>query len=59
MNYPTVFIDKEVTQAYNVKAYPTFYVIDAEGRVALSMVGFDPLLKSKIDSTISALLPHP
>ena len=56
MNYPIVFIEKEIVKDYKVRAFPTFYIIDKNGRIAHSQVGFGEKSVSKIDSIIKILI---
>lgn len=53
MNFPIAFVDKEVCEAYNVKAYPTFYVIDPDGLVQFAKVGYSASIEQKLDSLLT------
>ncbi|NGX85412.1 TlpA disulfide reductase family protein [Aequorivita sp. KMM 9714] len=53
MNYPTILVDNEVTKAYNVRAYPTFYIIDDNGKIVYSKVGHSEKNEKEIDSLLS------
>ncbi len=54
MSYPTIFVDKEVTKAYNVRAYPTFYIIDNNGKIVYSKIGYSD--ENEIDSLLNSRL---
>jgi thioredoxin-related protein len=56
MNYPIVFIEKEIVKDYKVRAFPTFYIIDKKGKIAHSQVGFGESTVSEIDSIINVLI---
>lgn len=56
MNYPIVFIDKEVVKEYNVRAFPTFYIIDKEGKIIHSQMGFGESVVNEIDSIMKVLI---
>jgi peroxiredoxin len=56
MNYPTVFVDKDVVDAYNVKVYPTFYIIDDKGKIVYSKVGHNDKNEMEIDSLLNKWL---
>ena len=56
MNYPTVFVDKKVTTAFNVYGYPTFYLIDQEGEIIFSEMGYSEENAAKIDSLLELVL---
>jgi thiol-disulfide isomerase/thioredoxin len=52
MIYPTIFIDSNVIKEYNVRAYPTFYIIDAGGKIVFSKVGHSEQNEKEIDSLL-------
>ena len=56
MNYPIVFIEKKTLKDFKVKAFPTFYIIDKNGKIVHSQVGFDESIVPKIDSIINVLI---
>ncbi|MFH1050395.1 MAG: TlpA disulfide reductase family protein [bacterium] len=47
ISYPLLFVDKSVDSLYQVKAYPTLYLIDKKGKVIYYSVGWN---ESEIDS---------
>jgi len=53
MNYPTIFVDNKVTKAYNVRAYPTFYIIDDSGNIVYSKIGHSEKNEKEIDSLLN------
>ncbi|PRP67139.1 hypothetical protein BST86_08530 [Nonlabens agnitus] len=53
MNYPTIFVDNEVTKIYNVRAYPTFYIIDTNGEIVYSKIGHSEKNEKEIDSLLN------
>lgn len=56
MNYPTIFVDEEVIKAYNVRAYPTFYIINNKGKIVYSKVGHSKKNEMEIDSLLNKWL---
>ncbi len=52
MNYPTVFVDSNVTTVYNIRAFPTCYIIDPEGNILFSKVGFGDSVAKEVDSLL-------
>ena len=56
MNYPTVFVEKEVQRMYNVRGFPTFYILDQEGKVAYSKIGYSEESEHQIDSVLQLYL---
>ena len=53
MIYPTIFVDNKVTKAYNVRAYPTFYIIDDSGNIVYSKIGHSEKNEKEIDSLLN------
>lgn len=53
MNYPTIFVDNKVTKAYNVRGYPTFYIIDSNGKIVYSKIGHSEKNEKEIDSLLN------
>jgi thiol-disulfide isomerase/thioredoxin len=56
MNYPIVFVDDKVVKDYNVKVFPTLYIIDKKGKIIHSQMGFAESIMSEIDSIINKQL---
>lgn len=56
MNYPTIFVDEEVIKAYNVRAYPTFYIINNKGKIVYSKVGHSKKNEMEINSLLNKWL---
>lgn len=52
MNYPTVLVERSVANAYSVKGYPTFYVLNREHKIIFAEVGLQPQLEAKVDSVL-------
>lgn len=40
IKYPIVMVGNEIPGSYNVRVWPTFYIIDKDGKVAFSKLGF-------------------
>jgi alkyl hydroperoxide reductase subunit AhpC len=55
MNYPTVFINDKVTNDYNVRAFPTLYIINTKGKIMYSKVGHSEQNEREIDSLLQKL----
>mgnify|MGYP006278136307 FL=1 len=56
INYPIVFIDKNVQKDYNVRAFPTFYIIDENGEIAFSKRGYSEEGEITIDSLLNVMV---
>lgn len=55
INYDILLTDK-VPREYNIKAYPTIYIIDKNGKVAFSQIGFSENFYEKLDTNIKQLM---
>jgi thiol-disulfide isomerase/thioredoxin len=54
VDYPIILVDRAVDSIYNVKAFPSLYLLDAERRVVFSQSGFSEDLADRLDSIIAA-----
>lgn len=54
VDYPIILVDRAVDSIYNVKAYPSLYLLDAERRIVFSQSGFSEDLADRLDSIIAA-----
>jgi thiol-disulfide isomerase/thioredoxin len=55
MDYPILFPD-EIPAVYNIKAYPTLYILDAQGIVRFSKIGHSEDTFEELDKVISELI---
>lgn len=53
--YPILLIDS-IPKAYNVKAYPTLYILDKDGKVAYAAIGSSETLFEDLDAIIGPLV---
>jgi thiol-disulfide isomerase/thioredoxin len=56
MDYPILFVDRKDVEAFKVFAYPTLYVVNREGEVVFSQIGFGEATGARIDSVIQVHL---
>lgn len=56
INYPFLMVDESVTTAYKPIAFPTFYIIDKDGKVAFSTAGYSEDLYGDLAAEIDKLL---
>ncbi len=56
VNYDIVLADRNTSIPYNVRAYPTLYIIDKDGKIAYSKVGYHENEFKIIDSVIKTQL---
>lgn len=41
VSYPTILVDRQAVQPYNIQVYPTLYIINKNGEIAYSKLGLD------------------
>ncbi len=56
INYPVLLANKEVVEKYKVKAYPTIFLIDRNGKIIYTEVGYQESNKDTIEKIIKANL---
>jgi len=56
LDYPILFVNPEDPKAFKVFAYPTFYLVDRDGKVVFSQIGFGEETGAKVDSVIQVHL---
>ncbi len=56
MKYPIYMVDIEIPTSYNVRGYPTFYIIDKTGKVHTSTVGYGPETEEELAEAIEDAL---
>ena len=54
--YSTIFPARSVDQSYHVIGYPTVYIIDKNGSIAFSQVGYGPKAEKRITDKLDELL---
>lgn len=56
IKYPICMTEVEISKLYNVRVYPTFYIIDKAGKVHASFVGYGPETEEKLTKAIQEVL---
>lgn len=56
IKYPIYMVDIEIPTSYNVRGYPTFYIIDRMGKVHSSSVGYGPEAEKELTKAIEEVL---
>lgn len=56
IKYPLVLIDKTISENYKVKGYPTFYIINKNGEIEYSKLGYTENLEKEVDSILGKLM---
>lgn len=56
ITYTVLVGDQKTTRAYGVRGIPAFFLLDRDGNIAQTYVGYDPQLKDRWESDIKALL---
>lgn len=58
INYPIYTNGADMVKAYHIESFPTFYVIDQQGKIAGTIVGYSDDFESKISAMIDALVKN-
>ncbi|NHN24057.1 TlpA family protein disulfide reductase [Flavobacterium jejuense] len=56
IKYPLVLIDKTISEKYKVRAYPTLYIINKNGEIEYSKLGFSENMEKEVDSILKKIL---
>ena len=56
IDYPFVFVDRDMAANARVRGYPTFYVLDEDRKVLYSGVGYSENMASRLDSVLGEYL---
>lgn len=56
VNYPILLGDRRIVIKYGVQAIPTTFIMDKEGELVDTIIGFSPGLEKKIESVFLKLL---
>lgn len=56
IDYPIMFVDKNKTDEFKINVYPSFYLIDKQGNILHSEIGFNEEATNKLDSLIQVNL---
>ena len=54
--YPIWLVDKKITDQFSVTAWPTFYIINPQGRVVYKSEGYAETLSDELNKIIDSLL---
>jgi len=55
-NFSVLLNGKEVAEKYGVNSFPSFFVIDKEGKVIYSNAGYDKFIQSEVEYVIEKAL---
>ena len=56
VSYNVLLNGKEVAQLHGVSAFPTFFVVDKEGKIIYAGTGYDETIEKKIEQSIDSAL---
>lgn len=56
MLYRTILVNPEVDKKYKVNVYPSMYVIDKEGKILVSQIGYNDNLKEGLSNYLDKIL---
>lgn len=59
ISYPILFVDQTKMRDFKVIGYPTFYMLNEQGEIIYSMVGFGEEMPTAVDSLIKVELKIP
>lgn len=54
--YKTLLSDETIPKAYHVSGYPTIYLLDVEGKIAFSQIGFGEGMEDYLESMVKKAL---
>ncbi|MBK9248565.1 MAG: hypothetical protein IPM69_10735 [Ignavibacteria bacterium] len=57
VKYPIAFANKDMSNSYRVSSYPTMYLIDTQGNIIYSQVGYSKHHESALEEIIVKNLP--
>ncbi len=55
IQYPIILVNRDLPAAYHIQGWPTFYIIDTEGKVAYSSIGASDKVADEISSVVDKL----
>ncbi len=56
IKYPIVLIDKSISEKYKVRGYPTLYIINKNGEIEYSKLGYSENMEKEVDSILNKIL---
>ncbi|OBY65566.1 hypothetical protein LPB3_04185 [Polaribacter vadi] len=56
INYPIVLTDKSISEKYKIVGYPTLYIINKDGEIEFSKLGYSENLEKEVDSILNKIL---
>jgi thiol-disulfide isomerase/thioredoxin len=56
INYPIVLTDKSISEKYKIIGYPTLYIINKNGDIEYSKLGYSENMEKEVDSILNKIL---
>jgi thiol-disulfide isomerase/thioredoxin len=56
IDYPILFVDHTITEEYNVKVYPSLYIIGKDGKVKFSKLGTSDNLYEELEAELKKII---
>lgn len=56
INYPIILTDNSISEKYKIIGYPTLYIINKNGEVEYSKLGYSENMEKEIDSILNKIL---
>jgi thiol-disulfide isomerase/thioredoxin len=56
INYPIVLTDRSISEKYKIIGYPTLYIINKNGEIEYSKLGYSENMEKEVDSILNKIL---
>jgi thiol-disulfide isomerase/thioredoxin len=56
INYPIILTNKSISEKYKIIGYPTLYIINKNGEIEYSKLGYSENLEKEVDSILNKML---
>lgn len=56
INYDILLVDGAIPKTYNVRAYPTIYIIGTDGKIKYSAMGYSENLHKELNKELKKLI---
>jgi hypothetical protein len=56
INYPIILADKSISEKYKIIGYSTLYILNKNGEIEYSKLGYSENLEKEVDSILNKIL---